>query len=848
MTTLLLEKLKNKVESWKSEGYPGITSETRKILNHIYKVNYLYRPQKEAFETYIYLKEILGNKTTSDIIPSLYESGRELIESLSISSEEKVDLAYDPKRDEKIKELIEEQYGQFAYPNQVYSLTMGAGKTLLMGTLVMYEFILSSQYPEDPRFAKNILVFAPDTTIIESLKEIKSFDYRIVVPKEYENVVLNIKYHYLETPDTPVNLVGNYNIIVSNSQKIILKKKNNVLKSGQILLNEADRNKQFHKNLRREAIRRLSNLAIFVDEAHHSYGSNLDKTLKRTRQTIKYLNEEGKTPLVNVVNLTGTPYVNNNLISDVVYHFGLKQGIEEGILKQVKFKDYDNVKSEEFVSDVVEEFLDRYSDIMLEGKLPKIAFYSSNIEDLQQNLRPALEKVLTSKGISIDTVLEYHTKKEENKEEFLKLDTEESKKQFVLLVGKGTEGWNVRSLVATALYRKPTSSIFVLQASTRCMRSIGDNSTFATIFLSNENATILEKELQKNFAVTRADLERQDTEKIDLELNILKKKKIKVKKVLKEIISIKKKEPRDITLKSIEDYAYSIKEGVITEGGILLDKDNKTAYIQTKSKKEKKWVKTSVSPYHFISNLSVRTHLPCLSIKEIIETNDLKVDDMESLNTNNYYDVLNLISQDITNQIFDYKENKSVIEEELELTKNFPFKLSRDKGKSKLVVYKAEGDDSRLGFHINPYSFDTDDEKDLFFFLSETLEPNEVITDVYFTGNITDSSHTDFYFEYWNPTKERISRYFPDFLIETSKGRFIVIEVKGDQERTTYQQNKEMFEKGEKKIFDEVYAKELGFKDFQKENGNFDYHIIFNAKLQQRQKELLGKINSNIQR
>lgn len=846
MTTLLLEKLKNKVESWKLEGYPGITSETRKILNHIYKVNYLYRPQKEAFETYIYIKEILGNKTTSDIIPFLYESDRELIESLAISSDEKVDLAYDPERDKKIKELIEEQYGQFAYPNQVYALTMGAGKTLLMGTLVMYEFILSSQYPEDPRFAKNILVFAPDTTIIESLKEIKSFDYRIVVPKEYENVVLNIKYHYLETPDTPVNLVGNYNIIVSNSQKIILKKKNNVLKSGQILLNEADRNKQFHKNLRREAIRRLSNLAIFVDEAHHSYGSNLDKTLKRTRQTIKYLNEEGKTPLVNVVNLTGTPYVNNNLINDVVYHFGLKQGIEEGILKQVKFKDYDNVKSEEFVSDVIDEFLDRYSDVKLEGKLPKIAFYSSNIEDLQQNLRPALEKVLTSKGISIDKILEYHTKKEENKEEFLKLDTEESKKQFILLVGKGTEGWNVRSLVATALYRKPTSSIFVLQASTRCMRSIGDNSTPATIFLSNENATILEKELQKNFGVTRADLERQDTEKIDLELNVLKKKKVKVRKVLKEIVNIEKKEPKDITLKSIDDYASDIKESVITEGGILLDKDSKTAYIQTKAKKEKKWEKSSISPYHLISNLSIKTHLPCMSIKEILENNDFKMDDIEKLNTKNYHDILNLISQDITNQIFEYKENKSVIEEELELTKNFPFKLSRDKGKSKLVVYKAEGDDSRLGFHINPYSFDTDDEKDLFLFLSETLEPNEVITDVYFTGNITDSSHTDFYFEYWNPTKERISRYFPDFLIETSKGRFIVIEVKGDQERTTYQQNKEMYEKGEKKIFDEVYAKELGFKDFQQENKNFDYHIIFNAKLQQRQKELLGKINSNV--
>lgn len=846
---LLLEKLREKVESWKSDGYVGITPETRKILNHIYKRDYLYRPQKEAFETYIYLKEVLGNKTTSDIIPLLYESERELIDSLSISQNLKLDLAYNPERKSKIKELIEEQYGQFAYPNQVYALTMGAGKTLLMGVLTMYEFILSTHYPDDPRFAKNILVFAPDTTIIESLKEIKSFDYTIAVPKEYENVVLNIKYHYLETTDTPVNFVGNYNIIVSNSQKIILKKKSNLLKSSQILLNETERSKQFHKNQRREAIRRLSNLAIFVDEAHHSYGSNLDKTLKRTRETIEYLDEEGKTPLVNVVNFTGTPYVNNKLISDVVYYFGLKQGIEEGILKQVKFKDYENVKSEEFVTDVVDVFLDRYSGIKLEGKLPKIAFYSSSIEDLQQNLRPVLEKVLTKKGIPINTILEYHTKKEDNKEDFVKLDTEESKKQFILLVGKGTEGWNVRSLVATALFRKPTSSIFVLQASTRCMRSIGDNSTPATIFLSSENGIILEKELQKNFDVTRADLERQETEKVDLELNVLKKKKIRVRKVLREIVNVKKKEPQEITLKSIADYTVSVREGVIREGGVLLDRDENRAYIQTRSKGVKQVQKaqdSSVPPYHFIANLSIRTHIPCLSIKEIIDINNLKMDDIESLNTKNYYDILDLISQDIINQMFEYKENKSIIEEDLELTKNFPYKISRDKDKSALVVYKTDEDNSRLGFHINPYSFDSGDEKDLFFFLREALEPKEVITDIYFTGNITNTFRTDFYFEYRNPTNEKISRYFPDFLIETNKGRFIVIEVKSDRERITYQQNKDMFENGDKKIFDEVYAKELGFVEFQKENKNFDYHIIFNARLQQKQEELLEKINSKI--
>jgi hypothetical protein len=93
-------------------------------------------------------------------------------------------------------------------------------------------------------------------------------------------------------------------------------------------------------------------------------------------------------------------------------------------------------------------------------------------------------------------VLEYHTEAEDSKEEFLVLDTSESKKQFILLVGKGIEGWNCRSLVSCALYRKPKSAIFVLQSSTRCLRSIGDNSTIASIFLSEDNHRILDKELK----------------------------------------------------------------------------------------------------------------------------------------------------------------------------------------------------------------------------------------------------------------------------------------------------------------------------------------------------------------
>jgi len=413
---------------------------------------------------------------------------------LGVSRDEAFDLLGNK---EKVEELMADRFGVSDYPNQVYALTMGAGKTILMAVMATYDFVLSFYHPADKRFAKNALVFAPDTTIIESLKEIKTFDYERVIPKEYQNILLNIKYHYLESPETPLSPIGNYNIIISNSQKIILKTRRTENGTKRLFGDWGELEKREIENRRLAALRELSNLIVFVDEAHHSYGKTLEGTLKKTRQTINYLH--GNAPLVGVVNLTGTPYVSNKMIADVVYHFGLKQGIEKGILKQVRFFEYTQVKSDKFIRDVIDKFWDEYGEKRIEARLPKIAFYSANIDDLRKDLRPKLEAILADKGISLDKVLEYHTEAEENKDEFLNCDTIDSKKQFILLVGKGTEGWNCRSLVACALYRKPKSAIFVLQSSTRCLRSIGDNSTLGSIFLSEENYRILDKELKITF-------------------------------------------------------------------------------------------------------------------------------------------------------------------------------------------------------------------------------------------------------------------------------------------------------------------------------------------------------------
>lgn len=849
MDSTFLENIQKKVSEWREQEYRGAFKESVNILNYVKRVGFLHEPQIEALETYVYLKEILNNKPTAEIFKDSFVKKSDMLRSLGVAERIISEIVESDNRDTRIAEIIKEKFGAEDYANQVYALTMGAGKTILMATFLIYDFVLSFYHKEDIRFAKNALIFAPDTTIIESLKEVKAFLDNTpdkVVPKMYRNILLNIKYHYLESTETSLSPIGNYNVIVSNSQKIILKTRNSDMDSGAKRL-FGDKNelaKREVENARLRAIRELNNLVIFVDEAHHSYGVNLEGALKKTRQTIDYLH--GNTPLVGVVNLTGTPYIKNRMIDDVVYHFGLKQGIEKGILKQVKILDFGEVRSKVFIEEVLNTFWSEYGEKRLEGRLPKMAFYAPNIDNLRNELKPRIERVLTQMNVPIDKVLEYHTEAEDGKEEFRSLDTIDSKKQFVLLVGKGTEGWNCRSLVACALYRKPSSSIFVLQASTRCMRAIGDNSTRAHIFLSRENYKVLDKELKNNFASSISDINNQDQTSFEFEIMVEKKKTIKVKKLLRDITASIVKDPKSIKIDTAK-YKAEKYEHYILGSELVMDASGKAVLKHDTLGSKKISEDTTLTYYEIIELINRYTHLPCLAIGEMMENGGFSHSELaDKVNTSAGF--LPFLIQSILENVYEYTETEAVLEEEIELTKEYPFKMSREEGKKALVVFKereeADGATSRIGFHINPYNFDSSDERDLFRQFRQLLQDNETIKDVYFTGGVITDAHNDFYVEYWNPAEQRISKYFPDFLLETDKGRFLVVEVKSGSEKTEYEANKKRYDGTNQSLFNEVYAKELGFLDFQKVNKEFDYRVIFDAHLQERQRELFEVIKS----
>ena len=167
---------------------------------------FLREPQFEALEMYVFLKEYLSNRHVHEIFADWHakENGFERRSNLGV---EQLGLFgdLDTEQYEAIFNYIRRS-GVSGYPNYIFALPMGTGKTILMATCIFYEFLLANKFPKDPDYCHNALVFAPDKTVLQSLKEIQTFDMGLVVPPEYVNFLSShIQFHFLEEAGTALS-------------------------------------------------------------------------------------------------------------------------------------------------------------------------------------------------------------------------------------------------------------------------------------------------------------------------------------------------------------------------------------------------------------------------------------------------------------------------------------------------------------------------------------------------------------------------------------------------------------------------------------------------------------------
>jgi len=821
----LHEPLAAKVSDWRRSGYacddfPALGELLEWACGEdAVASRYLRAAQIRALETYWYLRVVEKTPHVFDLYRRLFKKPAELRKSLGLANSAIAEIVENEGleplwsrireddafvRDFRLESLRETL--TLDYPSYIFALAMGAGKTVLIGAIVATEFALAIEYPQGP-FVQNALVFAPGTTILESLRELSNMPYdRILPPRFFKPFAASVKLTFTRSgeKDIPVTRRSAFNVVVTNTEKIRIQKESIRKADLGDLFNPAreDEARQEVANLRLQTIASLPHLAVFSDEAHHTYGQTLGEELKKVRKTVDYLH--AKTNLICVVNTTGTPYFERQPLRDVVLWYGLAEGIRDGILKDPSgnIQAYDfSGDSSRYVSHVVADFFKEYASVKLpNGAKAKLAIYFPQTDDLKA-LKPVIDAALVKAGSSpaeslINTSEDTLTKQSDI-DAFNRLNDPDSPHRVILLVNKGTEGWNCPSLFACALARKlKTSNNFVLQAASRCLRQAPGNSRPARIYLSQDNFGILDRQLQETYGTTIAELnrERQETETITITLRKTAIPPLLVTQTRRTVARVKKASDRLALRKPQLEVT-----GLVRRTFALADQESTASVLlQTDGSTVVPLEDESAGIYAAAVSLAGCCHVDLWMVydelKRLYEGEDIP-----------YIHIADL-SRQIETQTRAYETKVEKVERALALVKTAGFDKGLDKAGAEVwtaeIIYPRDKErlllsweslreryPSDLSFHDDPYRFDSNPEKN---FLEQLLahldkKPSD-IAEVYFTGGLTASDKTDFFVDY-KDLKGKWRRYTPDFIVRTKpgegekQGKALIVEIKSEHER-----------------------------------------------------------------
>ncbi len=780
---------------------------------------FLRRPQFEAFEIYVFLKEYAKLRPIHQLFTDWYhkQNGFENRgEVLGMDGRQALSEEFAFNKAAYTAIFKKMQAAKQVYPNYIFALTMGVGKTLLMATCIFYEFVLARKWEKDPLYCHNALIFAPDKTVLQSLREIESFDFAKVLPQEHANWLQSeLRLQYLDESGATLNVLNGskYNLIISNTQKIILKKKNaKPTAAQQFFLNDTDKTSEATKsvyddiadlydfdspedaqelniNQRFLKLRNLPQLGIFVDEAHHAFGTKLKDNLMDVKKETslrfsinalaKGIEKQGS-KMVACYNFTGTPYVKNEVLPEVVYTYSLDAAIRNNYLKSIKLHGFTNPRDKDFVRLVVSDFLEKYASKKVEGMLPKLAFFAPDIADAHENLRPILEAVLAEHGISAVAMLinvgDAKITSNDDIKAFNELDTLHSEKQFIILVNKGKEGWNCRSLCGVAMFRKPRSKVFVLQASMRCLRSIGDKQEEGQVYLSEENIQILNDELQQNFRLNTQELQSVKSERKRYEVRVLKQRKIAITKV-RHLFETKEKVLKDAIDFGMDEWDTEKYRLLHIEYDATLQTGKK---VSQKSSEDKSHLKErrEWSAYTLCAEIARYLCESPMKIEKLLRESKEGMDALVSM-VNEYnellYDKVIPMLFDLLYEVSTYKKEENTEVELVREPENGFYTIHGEPEKTQIFNewLHDRAEKAEKSFHLDTYCFDSVPEQD--FFLNAMGQ--EEVQEIYFTGMLT-HGQSDFRINYIDPDTHGVRSYYPDFLVLTKSGQWLVVEVK----------------------------------------------------------------------
>lgn len=301
----LVNQIRPRVKAWREAGYPGVTSITRRLLEHwrdpeAFDARRFFFCQLEAVETLIWLAEAPAAERVGITIPS--------------------------------------DGGDF--DRQCCKMATGTGKTVVMAMVIAWHILNKVANPQDARFSKNVLVVAPGLTIKNRLAVLNP-----AAPDNYYEAFDIVPSALLDKLRQGKVLIRNWHALAWESEAQI-KKRRSVDKRG-VKSDEA---------YAREVLGEMANarnLLVINDEAHHAWRVNWEAEGKYLRQRdLKDSAEEATVWIGGLDRLhrsrgilicydfSATPFAPSGkksseeaLFGWIVSDFGLNDAIESGLVK-----------------------------------------------------------------------------------------------------------------------------------------------------------------------------------------------------------------------------------------------------------------------------------------------------------------------------------------------------------------------------------------------------------------------------------------------------------------------------------------------------------------------------------
>jgi type III restriction enzyme len=738
--------------------------------------------QREAIETIIYLYEVKKIRTLKELQPFYSER---------MDKQIALDLFKDSK-----KEMGDNQ----KYPKYCFKMATGSGKTKVMSLAIVWAYF--NQY------AKNFLILAPNVIVFERLCEDfangKVFLKDPLIPEDLKG---DWQLKYILRGDEP-SLIRDGSLVLLNIDQIRERQaKEEETKFGRGFLAPVPKQEiELNDETYFKAIKKLNNLLVLNDEAHHVHDEELAwwRKIENIHEGVKQNNKKGLTAQLD---FSATPRDRGGVIfPHVVVDYPLADAIENGVVKRVIVGEISNATEERRTTNIAKRYrvwIDagiarwrEYKKVFAKENKKPILFIMTEDTEKADDVVEYLEEIPDLKG----KVLCIHTdrfdnisKKEEDKLRQAAREIDTNEYHAIVSVMMLKEGWDVKNVTVIVGLRAFVAEANILPEQTigrglRRMDGPGNRDETLDIIGNNNFISIVNELEKEGVAITRKNIDKDHVSDIEIAPDPKRKEhNIKIPLITQRYIPSVDNLKESLQLKDIPkpDKKISLKDkGEVTtityrgwDAVKLAEAKKQGRKIREEFKREYDFhtVRTAIEATSYFTKCILKNaklppamHFYYLAplvqdyIQEVLFEERVELDNPEVLNKLNEEDVqgwiFEVFAETIRTAIKTPRPTKIKEERFIDLLKTDSFIWDGNKS------YPAK----KTIFNLTP--FDNNFERDFIVFLDSARDIKSFAKLIHWK--------TDFRLEYFG-VNGGLRHYYPDFVAIGADGTRFLIETKG---------------------------------------------------------------------